>query len=360
MSMAAPPPIPGEPVDPPPRSAGRTLDAIRGRTQTGGTLYRAFLRFTGSHGLLVSAGTTYYLFLSIFSLITLAFGLTALIGSDLLAENLSHALDEGLPGLIGSGGVDAGQLRTLGQSTSLIGLVVLIYSGTGAMGAASSGLHLIFGAPRDPRNFLKMRLRFLAWFALLAPLFAISLAPSLLVSQVGDPALRFVGLADSGWAEWIAVGAGYAISLAVNLLIVRILYSRFGGIKPRPRPMWLGAALASVGIELLRLAVAGVVAWALARPQYGAFAVPIALMLVFYLQCLVFYFCAALVAALATERGGAVPEALTTVHRDADPFGETSPIPVVDADAGPPLVPPQARVRTDREAGGPAGVTGPT
>lgn len=326
MSMAAPPPIPGEPVDPPPRSAGATFDAIQGRTRAGGVAYRAVLRFTGSHGPLLAAGTTYFIFLSIFSLVALAFGLVALLGSDHMATYLSSALDEALPGLVGSGGVDADQLRAIGQSTSIIGMVAFLYSGTGVMSAASSGLHLIYGAPKDPRNFLLMRLRLLWWLVLMAPLLLLSLTPSLLVAQFGDPVLEAIGIGGTGWAHALAFVVSYAVSLCLNFLIIYLLLGSLGGIKPQAVPRRIGAGIGALVIELLRFAMAGVVAWAIDRPQYGAFAVPIAIMLVFFLQCLVFYFCAAVVAAMAEYRGGEVPESMNVTRTASDPFAAASPV----------------------------------
>lgn len=326
MSMAAPPPIPGEPVDPPPRSAGATFDAIQGRTRAGGVAYRAVLRFTGSHGPLLAAGTTYFIFLSIFSLVALAFGLVALLGSDHMATYLSSALDEALPGLVGSGGVDADQLRAIGQSTSIIGMVAFLYSGTGVMSAASSGLHLIYGAPKDPRNFLLMRLRLLWWLVLMAPLLLLSLTPSLLVAQFGDPVLEAIGIGGTGWAHALAFVVSYAVSLCLNFLIIYLLLGSLGGIKPQAVPRRIGAGIGALVIELLRFAMAGVVAWAIDRPQYGAFAVPIAILLVFFLQCLVFYFCAAVVAAMAEYRGGEVPESMNVTRTASDPFAAASPV----------------------------------
>jgi len=324
MSMAAPPPIPGESVDPPPRAAGATLNAIQGRTRAGGIVYRSILRFTGSHGPLLAAGTTYFIFLSIFSLMALAFGLVALLGSDQVAAYLSSALDEALPGLVGSGGVDAQQLRSIGQSTSVIGMVAFLYSGTGVMSAASSGLHLIYGAPKDPRNLLLMRLRLLGWLLLMAPLLLLSLTPSLLVAQFGDPVLEAVGIGGTGWAHALALVVSYVVSISLNFAIIYLLLGHLGGIKPQSVPRRFGAGIGAVGIEVLRFAMAGIVAWAISRPQYGAFAVPIAIMLVFFLQCLVFYFCAAVVAAIAEYRGGDVPDSMNLDRTEADPFAAGS------------------------------------
>ncbi len=359
MSMAAPPPIPGESVDPPPREVTETLAKIQDRTSLGAILYRAILRFNGAHSLLLAAGTTYFIFLSIFSLLALAFGLVALLGSQELSDFLTRALDESLPGLVGSGRVDPEQLRLIGQSTSLLGFVAFLYSGSGMMGAVSSGLHLIYGAPKDPRPFLLMKARLLGWLFLVAPLVVMSFAPSLLVARFADPVLEFIGIDGNGWVQSLTLLAAYSLSLVLNAAVLYLLLGHLGGIMPDGRSRLIGAGVGAVGMEALRFGATWVVSWAVARPQYGAFAVPIAMMLVFYLHCLVLYFSASLVTALAEHRGGDVPDSMTAQGDEDGPFPGASPDPEAETattrDALPSL--PQQKTREpDSEAAGKPGL----
>ena len=62
---------------------------------------------------LLSAGTTYYLFLGMFSIIAFAYGLTAALGTEQLATFITEAVANAFPGLIGQGGIDRAQLRTV-------------------------------------------------------------------------------------------------------------------------------------------------------------------------------------------------------------------------------------------------------
>jgi membrane protein len=344
MSMAAPPPVPGESVDPPPREARQVLARIEDRTWLGAIAYRAVIRFNGAHALLLAAGTTYYVFLAVFSLMALAFGLVAVVGTTQVSQFLSSALGEALPGLVGDGGVDADQLRAIGQSTSLLGLAVFLYSGAAMMTATSNSLHMLFGAPKDPRNFVVLKLRLLAWLALLAPLLMLSFTPSLLVTEFADPLLSLVGVTQEGWLQAVLLVGAYVVSLALNFLVVYLLLGHLSGIKPARRPRIIGAAVAAVSTESMRAVMASIVAWAVERPQYGAFAVPIAVMLVLFLQTIVLYFCAALTAALAEHFGGQAPAEMTVDGSENGPFAavdddeSAEPIPAA-VDAG--IVPTQ-------------------
>ncbi len=79
---AAPSPIPGEHIDPAPKQTERTLRKLERRSEAAGSGFRAFTRFTEAKASLLAAGTTYFIFLALFALIALVFGVTALIGSE--------------------------------------------------------------------------------------------------------------------------------------------------------------------------------------------------------------------------------------------------------------------------------------
>ena len=48
---------------------------------------------------------------------------------------------------MGGSGIDPEQLRSIGQTTSIISAIGLLYGATGAVLAASRSLHTIYGAP---------------------------------------------------------------------------------------------------------------------------------------------------------------------------------------------------------------------
>ena len=76
-------------------------------------------------------------------------------------------------------------------------------------------------------------------------------------------------------------------------------------------------AIGAIGIEILKYLLSFIIGWSVGKPQYGAFAAPIAMLLVLFLECLVLYLAAAITAgaAVATQD----PEA---------PARQVAPIPV--------------------------------
>lgn len=306
-AAAAPPPIPGEHIDPPPPSTDKLLHTIEDRSGAAGSGFRAFTRFTHARASLLAAGTTYYIFLAMFALLAVAFGATLLIGSEAITEAVNEAVNSAFPNLTGDQGVNAQSLEEFAKNASIVGLLVLLYSGSGAMVAASDSLHQIYGAPKDGRNFVVARLRLLAWMLLLAPLILMSFAASVLVSAFAQPILDWLGSTSTAGQVLLRVGTS-AVSLAIGFLVVYLMLGHLGGIRPPRSARIIGAIVGAIGIEILKGVMGSIVAWSVAKPQYGAFAVPITVLLVLYLLTVVTYVAAALTAGLAEKSDAPVAD----------------------------------------------------
>lgn len=304
-----PPAIPGAPLQPPARGESPLVRRIDERSAVAALVLRAWFRFSLARATLLAAGTAYFVFLSLFALIALGFGLAAWLGADLIAEALTEALENTFPGLLGRDEIDPEAVRSFGTLGSLVAVPVLLYSGSAAVNAASAALHLIYGAPKDPRPYVVVRLRAVGWLLVLAPLILVAFAPSVVVSAFGDPVVALLRLPER-LGHWLLTGVSVMTALAGSLLVLWVVLGELGGIRPPTRPRLAGAALGAGLIQLLILVMSLIVGWAMDRPQFGAFAAPIAVLLVLYLLCLVTFASAALTGALAAhdDTGGAVAD----------------------------------------------------
>ena len=91
-----------------------------------------------------------------------------------------------------------------------------------------------------------------------------------------------------------------ALSIALSASVVWLILGHLGGIRPPRRPRLIGAVVGAFGMEVLTYLLSFIVAWSVSKPQYGALAAPIAMMLVLYLEVLVIYLSACLVAGIAS------------------------------------------------------------
>ena len=297
-TVSAPPQITGITIDPPPTEVAAYAEAIDQRSAVGGILLRAKSRYSYANVGLLASGTAYYLILALFSLMAFAYGVTAVIGADQMAQRLTDSLAEALPGLIGDEGIDPDTLRSTGRTAGLVGLLVLLYGSLGAVGGASKSLHLIFGAPPDPRNFVKGKARFLLILVVVAPLIAISFAAGSLTSDLMAPVLEVIGLG-SGFGRSLVAAGGLVLGYAVDVLIIWILLGYLGGIRPHPRPRIVSALIGALAVGIIKQLLDAIVEWALAKPQYGAFAAPMAALFIMSLLSQSLYGTAALAAGIS-------------------------------------------------------------
>jgi membrane protein len=323
--VAAPPPIPGTPLDPPPKAAPEViqqLDESEGAaTDAVGVGYRAIVRFNYAGSTLLAAGTTYYVFLALFSLIALAYGVTAIFNADQVATWVTEAVAEAFPGLLGDDGIDPAQLRAVGQAASAVGLIAMLWAGSGAMSAASVSIHAIYGAPPDARTYIVKRLRLLGWLVVIGSLIALSLVIGTITINFAENVMDAAGIegTESRWVVRVAAGL---LTLGIDYVVMHLMLGRLGGIRPPRKALVVGSIAGAVGIQLLRIPMAFVIGFSVDKPQYGAFAVPIGVLLVLYLNAIAVYGAAALAAGFA-ERD--VPlEELTPVVVDDDTV-ETEP-----------------------------------
>ena len=301
------PAIPGDRVDPPAKELPQQVRALESRPGAvgglAGLVLRAATRFTVPMATLLAAGTTYYLFLALFSALTLAYGLAALLGAEQLAAYVTEAVSAAFPGLVGTSGVDPDVLRSGAQVTSVASAVGLLYGATGAVLGASRSLHAVYGAPNNTRNVVLVRFWAVGWFLVLAPLVLLSFVSASVTANLSTRILDAVGLQWDGPALLLD-GAALVLTMVLNVLVMYLLLGRLGGIRPPRVPLLVGALVGALVIEVLKQGMALLVAFVIDKPQYGALAAPIGILFVLYLQAVTLYAVAALTAALAEVRRG--------------------------------------------------------
>ena len=323
-AVASNPPIPGEPLDPPPDDVPSIIQKIEdydhAAAVTVGVGYRAVNRFNVAKSPLLAAGTTYYTFLAMFSLIALAYGITALVGTDRIASYLTEAISEAFPGLLGEDGIDPAALSATGQAASIVGLVVMLYSGGGAMVAASNSIHLIYGAPPDPRNYFMKRLVLLGWLLIIGPLVAYSFVAGSISYSVSSRVFDAVGIEASA-DRFIVNATGILLTLAADFLVAYLILGRLGGIRPPTRALVTGAVAGAFALQILRIPMGVILSFSIDKPQYGALAIPIGVLFVLYLNSSAIYGAAALTAGIA-ERDVPLDEIIPTLDEVVPAIGE--------------------------------------
>ena len=119
------------------------------------------------------------------------------------------------------------------------------------MTGAAKSMHLIYGAPPDPRNIVRGRARHLLVLLTVAPLLLISFSSAALASTLVGPLLDAAGL-HSGWVQGMLVLGGLVLGYAVDVLVLWVLLGNLGGIRPLGKPRLLGALAGGVGALVVK------------------------------------------------------------------------------------------------------------
>jgi membrane protein len=238
-----------------------------------------------------AAALTYYLFFSIFPL--LLFGAAALgyltpRNPDLRRDILESGLKT-IPVL--SEAIDRTSLTRIEENReaiALTGLVLALYSGSGAVVALEHALNKVGHVEGEP-NFLVKRARSLKWLAVLGMASVASLALSTVVGFVVGP----LGAA-------LGVLAGVAVNMGIFATAFRFL--------PATGRSWAdvlpGSVLAAIAFEILKFAGSFYLARGAASRQqtFGALAGAAALLVASYLISQIILFAAELNEALFERR----------------------------------------------------------
>ncbi len=230
-----------------------------------------------------AAAATYFGYLSFFPILAVAFFAVGEVASVFphAQDDLETALNEVLPGVIGTG---EGQIpfSVFTQNAArvgLVGLVGLVYAGTGWLAGLRDALAVVFELPADERfGWWVGKARDLAMLVVIGLVLVVSVALSGFVSTASGDTLGAWGL-DSTVSQVLlrAVGHGLAVLSATGLFLLLFRLLARSGV--HPRGLLEGAVLGAVGFEVLKS-----VAWYLldstrSSPAFAALGVSLVLLL---------------------------------------------------------------------------------
>jgi membrane protein len=287
------------------------VERARARHSVVDIVVSTFKRHSADYGSLSAASITYYVFFSIFPL--LLFALSALGYATFLSDELKASIIEAGRATVPMVGsiLKEDVLERLSHSAGALalgGLLLGLYSGSGAVTALSHALNRVYRIPVEPA-FLRQRLRALKWMGVMTVITMVSVALSSAAAVVGfdpespNPVLSFLGGIS-------AVLAGIAVSTVLFLAAFRFLPARAFSL----REVFPGALVAAIAFEVLKL-VGGLYMRQGTETRleiFGAFATAAGLLVACYLLSQVTLLAAEVNATLAERKavrqGGQVEE----------------------------------------------------
>jgi membrane protein len=103
-------------------------------------------------------------------------------------------------------------------------------------------------------------------------------ASAIATALVGWSADR-LGLDGAGWGRVLLQLAAFAVAVLADFALLLYVLTLLPGVEPSRHRLFVAALLGALGFEILKLALSGYIQGVASKSMYGAFGVPVALLL---------------------------------------------------------------------------------
>jgi membrane protein len=278
-------------------------------------LKKSFRDFMKDDCMTSAAALSYY---TVFSLPAILMLIMLLVSSVMDPTDVRGGLESQLESLMGPSA--GGEIRTILQETerpggglipTIVGMVVLVFGATGALGQLQAALNRAWNVEPDPKqggikSFLAKRLFSLGMLLSVAFLLLVSLVISAALSGLGD---RLSGFLPSGLSGPVL----QSLNIAVSLLVIGFLFAAMFKVLPDAEVSWPSAWVGGFATGLLFVVGKFLIGLYLGQSNpgeaYGAAGSLIVLLLWIYYSSIILLFGAEFTETWAEKRGeGMQPE----------------------------------------------------
>ncbi|MFJ2221023.1 YihY/virulence factor BrkB family protein [Streptomyces anulatus] len=255
-------------------------------------VWRSYERLDRVHWARLAAAITFISFLALFPLIAVGAAVAAALLSDKQVVTIKDKLADQVPGISDQLGID-GLIANAG-TVGLVAGALLLFTGVGWVGSMRECLRAVWEL--DDVQQANPVVAKVKDAVLLVGLGGAALA-TLAVSTIGSTAVGrtadLIGIPEDGAGGILLRVAALAVAVVADFLLLLYLLTLLPGVEPPRRRLVVAALLGAVGFELLKLLLGSYMREVAGKSMYGAFGVPIALLLWINFTAKLLLFCAA-------------------------------------------------------------------
>ncbi len=284
-------------------------------------IWRVYEHLTERKWSRLAAAITFTSFLALFPMLAVGAAIGAAFLTPSRMQSLQKTLADQVPGIS-----DQLDLQSLVDNAGTVGFIagaLLLFTGVGWAGTLRESLRALWDLEEDPGNPILLKLKDLGALIGLGVFGVASFAASAFAVSAVSWTAKQLGLVEGGIGTVLLRLAGYAAAVAADFLLLWYVLTVLPRVRPPRRSVLVACLMGAVGFELLKALLSGYLQGVAAKNMYGAFGVPIALLLWISFMTKLLLFCAAWT---ATGRRSV---------RDAEPLApETKEEPGEDAGSG--------------------------
>ncbi|MFV0134075.1 YihY/virulence factor BrkB family protein [Streptomyces sp. HMX87] len=252
----------------------------------------------------LSAAMTFTSFVALFPLLALAGAITAATLSKEQQDRIQDTIAEQIPGIS-----DQLNIEGLVENAGTVGIiagVLLLFTGIGWIDAVRGCLRAVWELPDEEENPVLHRAKDAGILVGLGGALLVTIAISTVASALVGWIIRQLGMDSGGVGGVLLHIAAFAVAVLADFLVLLYVLGLLPGAEPPRRRLVVAALIGAVGFELLKLLISGYMQGVAAKSMYGAFGVPVALLLWINFTCKLVLFCAAWTATGGKEQEGAL------------------------------------------------------
>ncbi|WP_435225017.1 YihY/virulence factor BrkB family protein [Streptomyces sp. Tue6028] len=247
----------------------------------------------------LAAAMTFISFVALFPLLTVAAAIAAATLSTQQQKDLQDKLAEQVPGIS-----DQLDINSLVQNAATIGVIagaVLLFTGIGWVGSMRECLRAVWELPDSEENPFLRKIKDAGVLVGLGGAVLVTVAASTIASSTVGWTARRLSIDESGWGETVLRVAAFAVAVLAGFLLLLYVLTLLPGVEPPRHRLIVAALIGAAGFELLKLLLSGYMRGVASKSMYGAFGVPIALLLWINFTAKLLLFCAAWTATPSEE-----------------------------------------------------------
>jgi membrane protein len=247
----------------------------------------------------LAAAMTFTSFVALFPLLTVAVTIAAATLSTGQQNDLQDKIAEQVPGISDQLDIDG-----LVQNAGTVGLIAgaaLLFTGIGWAGSMRECLRAVWELPDEEENPVLRKAKDLGILVGLGGAVLVTLAASTVASAMVGWIARQLGIDEAGWGSVLLRIAAFVVAVLADFLLLLYVLTLLPGVEPQRRRLIVAALTGAVGFELLKLLLSGYMQGVAAKSMYGAFGVPVALLLWINFTSKLVLFCAAWTATQSKE-----------------------------------------------------------